>query len=283
MPNWHAAYAVCQQAYHVGRLLWNVSWVIWKIWEWLYGLGPIAGLMVSAATTAGALATPRPCPPAAARQSNELRQQQRDLQHLQQQRDALRQQQDALQQRQAQQQAAIQQQQSDLQQRQAQIAAYQAQIRQLQSYAQRVYNLNNSVWSALASGIETENKVRAFFTRRQQDASAGQQLRIQSVVKVENARTLGRFQSAGSFDNNPRTAHQQSGEASPGDAATASGTASPANAPLSQDRPHNHRATTNSAKARQPARSLAPKPMRSCQTGELIGSKSTCYTHPAPR
>ena len=68
------------------------------------------------------------------------------------------------------------------------------------------------MWSALASGIETENKVRAFFTRRQQDASAGQQLRIQSVVKVENARTLGRFQSAGSFDNNPRTAHQQSGD-----------------------------------------------------------------------
>ena len=57
------------------------------------------------------------------------------------------------------------------------------------------------LWFTLAQGIDTEDKVRAFFNHRQRRGDC-QQLRIVSIVKVENLQGLGNFTSAGSFDFN---------------------------------------------------------------------------------
>ena len=68
-----------------------------------------------------------------------------------------------------------------------------------------------SVWSTLSQGVGSESEVRAFFEHRQRSNLHGARgtLRIESIVKVENAETLGNFQSAGYYDIDPRTAHQQ--------------------------------------------------------------------------
>ena len=60
--------------------------------------------------------------------------------------------------------------------------------------------------------MHTENAVRAFFARRQRDSQGGPQLRVSSVVKVENAQTLSNFRSSGSFYIDPAEAFRRKGD-----------------------------------------------------------------------
>jgi len=65
-------------------------------------------------------------------------------------------------------------------------------------------------WGMLSSSVETETSVQALFCARQpQIQGAAAPLRIQSMVKIENAATLHRFQSSSVIHNDPISAHQQ--------------------------------------------------------------------------
>jgi len=65
-----------------------------------------------------------------------------------------------------------------------------------------------SLWDTLAGECYTEDRVRAFFHKRQDSAGAeDKKLRIASVVKIQNERTLKAFASASPTSLHPRDAH----------------------------------------------------------------------------
>ena len=70
------------------------------------------------------------------------------------------------------------------------------------------------LWEQLAKGIETEDKLRAFFERRQDTRNCGhQKLRITASVKIDNEGLLQRFKHTGKAPNlNPKDAYNKSGE-----------------------------------------------------------------------
>ena len=70
------------------------------------------------------------------------------------------------------------------------------------------------LWEQLAKGIETEDKLRAFFERRQDTRNCGhQKLRITASVKIDNEGLLQRFKHTGNAPNlNPKDAYNKSGE-----------------------------------------------------------------------
>lgn len=65
-----------------------------------------------------------------------------------------------------------------------------------------------AAWHSLASGIETQDKLKAFFARRQ-PALGQRTLRILSAVKVVNEQRQRAFASASAFDIEPLDAHRQ--------------------------------------------------------------------------
>jgi len=68
-----------------------------------------------------------------------------------------------------------------------------------------------SLWDKLATGIETKQKLRALFDLRQTSAfgSTDLKLRILTATKLGNDDILQEFRSSGSFNIDPKAAHDQ--------------------------------------------------------------------------